>query len=319
MWARLRSLNLRVPKLSVIVVGYKMPRQVLNTLFTLSARYQEGVQESDYEVILVENDSDVMVSPNSLAALGDNFRYFRRQETHASPVNAVNFGVSKARAKYIAIMIDGARMVTPRVIQYMIDISRNQSEAVVNVPGYHIGKDLQQVAVQDGYDEAQEARLLSSVPWVDDGYTLFKVACFSGSSARGYFNDFSESNCLGVSKKRYLAIGGMDPRFNTHGGGYANLDLYTRLLSRPKSRLFLLFGEGCFHQFHGGVTTGARDTDRRETMQLIAGQYQDIRGRAYEPLEKPAQFYGRVEPSVWPFIKESIDKVYLPAAHKKAS
>lgn len=304
----------RSPKLSVIVVGYKMPAQLENTLFTLSAGYQREVRADEYEVIVVENESVEMLSRKAAHRLGSNIRYYSRKETNSSPVNAINFGVSKARAKHVAIMIDGARMVTPHVLKYMIEISSFHKNSVISIPGYHLGGKLQQDAVNEGYDQFEEARLMSTVNWFKNGYELFKIACFSGSSARGYFTDLSESNCLCVSKKLYWDIGGMDPNFDSHGGGFANLDLYKRLLEFPQTQLFLLFGEGCFHQFHGGVTTGASKAARQQTMLEITEQYERLRGVSFRPAQKQAIFYGRVEDNVWPFIKDSINQVCPHAA-----
>ena len=45
------------PKLSIVVVCYRMRNQVLNTVASLSPDYQRGVSAEDYEVILIENDS----------------------------------------------------------------------------------------------------------------------------------------------------------------------------------------------------------------------------------------------------------------------
>ena len=42
------------PKVSVIVVAYRMARQLQNTLYTLSADFQQGVSQQDYEVIVME-------------------------------------------------------------------------------------------------------------------------------------------------------------------------------------------------------------------------------------------------------------------------
>lgn len=304
----------KAPKLSVVIVAYKMASQIENTLFTLSVAYQKGVNASDFEIILIENESDDMISKQNIRRLGQNIRYFRRKEESQSPVNAVNYGVSKASAKHVAIMIDGARMLTPRVLKYMIEISSHQSNYVISVPGYHIGRKLQQEAVNEGYGQVEEARLMCSVNWFKNGYELFKISCFSGSSARGYFADLSESNCLCVPKSIYHQIGGMDPRFNSHGGGYANLDLYKRLLLHPGSELYLLFGEGCFHQFHNGATTGGSHVERQQTMREICNQYKAIRGEAFIPARRQATFYGCVEDSVWPFIKDSINKVCPYAA-----
>ena len=44
--------------LSVVVVVHNMRREAARTLYSLSSRYQQGLGELDYEVIVVENGSD---------------------------------------------------------------------------------------------------------------------------------------------------------------------------------------------------------------------------------------------------------------------
>ena len=50
-------------------------------------------------------------------------------------------------------MIDGARMVTPGVVRQALDVFRTAPHAAVSAPGYHIGHKLQQIAVNEGYNE----------------------------------------------------------------------------------------------------------------------------------------------------------------------
>ena len=49
------------PRLTIVLVVYKMDKQAEKTLFSLSPAYQRDVEESDYEVIVVENNSDEML------------------------------------------------------------------------------------------------------------------------------------------------------------------------------------------------------------------------------------------------------------------
>jgi hypothetical protein len=51
-------------------------------------------------------------------------------------------------------------------------------------------------AHEAGHDQAAEDRLLDSVPWADDGYALFSIATFAGSSHRGWFGPMGESSSL---------------------------------------------------------------------------------------------------------------------------
>src|SRR6478735_12819888 len=106
--------------LSVIVIVYNMSRQAMNTLRSLALPYQKNVTVDDYEVVVVENQSANLLDPSAVAALGSQFRYFLRDEKGVSPSPAVNFAFSQCRGKQIGLIIDGARMVTPRVIEYAL-------------------------------------------------------------------------------------------------------------------------------------------------------------------------------------------------------
>ena len=79
------------PKLSIVVIVYKMPDQAEKTLLSLSPAYQQGVREKDYEVIVVENHSDRLLGAARACQHASNVRYYHRQESQRSPVNAINF------------------------------------------------------------------------------------------------------------------------------------------------------------------------------------------------------------------------------------
>jgi hypothetical protein len=104
-----------------------MPEQLAQTLYTLSSAYQMGVSEQDYEVVVVENSSSDNFDESILPELGNNFHFFRREESARTPVPAINFAFEKCRGASIGLMIDGARMLTPRVIQYVLMSQRISS------------------------------------------------------------------------------------------------------------------------------------------------------------------------------------------------
>ena len=299
----------RKPYLSIVVIVYKMPDQAEKTLLSLSPAYQHGAKEKDYEVIVVENSSDRLLGEERATRHAGNVRYFCREETERTPVHAINFGASKARGTHLAIMIDGARMITPGVVRNTLKIFRMTPKAAVSTPGYHIGRKLQQVAVNEGYDETEETRLLESIRWPEDGYRLFDIAVLSGSCQGGFFKANSESNFIAMSMRRWEKLGGMNSRYNDFGGGNANLDLYKRLLGTPGIPYYLLFGEGSFHQFHGGVTTGTRSEERERVYKQLIEQDIAIRGHdRAAPNVRPILF-GEAHPPVYRFIQQSIDKV----------
>lgn len=306
-----RSVAATPVRISIVVIVYKMPEQARKTLHSLSTAYQVGVDADDYEVIVVENESDQLLGEAAVRDIPGNFRYFLRQETRPTPVFAVNFGAAQASGTHIAIVIDGARMCTPGVISYMLAAARLSPAAVTAVPGYHLGHELQQVSILNGYDEAAEAQLLTSIQWPADGYRLFDIACLSGSCASGFFKPIGESNCFVVPKTVFERLGGFDEGFTETGGGQVNLDFYKRAIDLPETQLVILLGEGSFHQIHGGVTTGTKGAHREETMAAHFAQYGKLRGEAYSPPGKRAIYLGAIPDSALKYIRHSSTVVMM--------
>lgn len=297
------------PLLSIVVIVYKMPDQAEKTLLSLSPAYQQGVDQKDYEVIVVENHSERPLGAARATQHASNVRYFLRNETQRTPVHAINFGAAQARGRYVAIMIDGARMLTPSVVRLTLAAFKADPQAAVSAPGYHIGHKLQQVAVNEGYNEEVEAGLLQGIAWPEDGYRLFDIAVLSGSCQGGFFQSNYESNFIAMPVKKWKALGGVDSRYNDFGGGNANLDLYKRLLELPGTAFYMLFGEGSFHQFHGGVTTGTRKAERELIYKQLDDQDKALRGDDRAPPNVRPILFGTPHPSVYRFIRHSLDKV----------
>lgn len=281
-----------VPKLSIIVVVYKMAEQANNTLYSLSRKYQMDIKKEDYEVIVVENASSEELGEQRALSHGKNFRYFYRNDDSVSPVPAINYAAEQAIGEHICVMIDGARMVTPGMIKQTLSATRLSEMAVISVPGYHLGHKVQQEAMEEGYDTHMEAELLSSVGWKENGYNLFEIACFSSTSKRGYFLSGGESNCITVSKKLWNELGGYDAGFTSVGGGLSNLDFYKRACEHPETELINLAAEGSFHQFHGGVTTGQEAEKRLAALDTHFAEYESLRGKAFRPPKVPALVFG---------------------------
>ncbi len=299
------------PKISFVVIVYKMPEQAQKTLFSLSTEYQQGVGADDYEVIVVENKSDQLLEEAAVTGLAGDFRYFLRDEKQPTPVFAVNFGAVQATGTHICIVIDGARMCTPGIVSYMLAAARLSPHAVTAVPGYHLGTELQQVSILNGYNEAAEGVLLNSIQWPLDGYRLFEIACLSGSCSSGFFKPIGESNCFAVPKSVFEKLNGFDEHFTETGGGQVNLDFYKRAIELPGIQLVILLGEGCFHQIHGGVTTGTKGSHRQETMAAHFAQYAQLRGEAYSPPGKRAIYLGAVPDSALKYIRHGSQVVMM--------
>ena len=146
--------------MSFVVVVYDMPLQAQNTVDTLKLGYQRGVSSDDYEVIIVENQSDHLMDEQFIADLPENFSYHLRREDLPTPIFAANFGASEARGENICLMIDGARLLTPGVVGNILLGHRLTTNAIVTVPGYHLGRELQQEAVGNGYSLEAEREMI---------------------------------------------------------------------------------------------------------------------------------------------------------------
>ena len=219
------------PGLSVIVVFRDMAREAPRTLFTLSGAYQRGVDPSAYEVIAVDAGSalpiDAALGAAFFDARGPRFTLLRTPPS-PSPCAAINEAVRHSTGAAVMVCIDGARMLTPGVVRFTLDAFRAWDDPLVATLAWHLGPKIQNESMLEGYDQAVEDRLLESVDWRADGYELFRIAAFAGSSRRGWFLPLSESNGVAVRRETFDRLGGFDEGFQTAGGGLVNLDFHRR-------------------------------------------------------------------------------------------
>jgi glycosyltransferase involved in cell wall biosynthesis len=297
------------PKLSIVVVAYRMARQAANTLYSLSARFQRNVDEDDYEVLLIENDSDDELGREAALAQGKNIRYFYRKEPGASPVPALNFGFSQARAPFVGFIIDGARMVTPGVVEHTLLARRLCDWPLVVVPGYHLGEKEHHLNQTAGHDEQSEQRLLDRIDWKENGYELFSISCFSGANPRGFLTQFLETNCFFCRRESFEKIGRADSRFTLAGGGSVNIYLYHALACLPESKLIVLAGEGSFHQFHGGVTASEL-ADREAELASHRENLAEVFGGPFKGMHREPLVLGALPGPAQPFLETSARRAF---------
>lgn len=284
----------QMPKLSIIVAVYHMSRQAMNTLYSLSACHQRNVSEVDYEILVMENLSADNLDPVAVQALGSNIRHFRREEISPSPVNAINEGFREARAPFIGLIIDGARMVTPRVVEYALAASRMSPNALVTVPAFNLGPYLHHKNVDHDYGESQEQQILEQSRWKNNGYRLFDISNLGEANPRGVFQPFMENNCYFTSRDNFAAIGYANTCFQYPGGGALNLHMFRSIGMLPQCELYcVMAGEGSFHQFHGGVTT-AQVERREELLKNFQEQLENLWGGHFTALEREPFLIGAV-------------------------
>lgn len=303
------AMTRRRPTLSIVVVAHDMPTQAMRTLESLRAERQRAAVRTDYEVLVVENASERNLDEGEVRSLGPQFNYWLRRESGQSPAAACNEGLRRARGSFIGLMIDGARMVTPGTISGLTQAVACYPDRVIAVPGYHLGRQLQRDPSQTGHDEAFEASLLGNINWPADGYRLFDVAVLSGSCRDGFLLPMAESNLLVLPRRTWRRLRGIERRFQTPGGGFANLDLYRRANQELPGGPVILPGEGTFHQFHGGATTGSPELDRDQLMVEMADEYHRLRGGPYAAPTTPPTLHGGVTPQAARFLEFSAKRL----------
>jgi glycosyltransferase involved in cell wall biosynthesis len=296
------------PIISVVVVVYNMEREARRTLWSLTTVFQRDVCEEDYEVIVVDNGSTAPLSDELVRGFGKNFSYFFLNTTSKSPAHAVNLGVDRARGKFVGCIIDGARIVSPGIIRYALAGMKLYPNPVVATLAWHLGPDAQYRSVSRGYTKETEDALLESIDWVNNGYRLFEISSFAGSSEDGFFLPIAESNCFFLSREAFDQLGGFEERFKSSGGGLVNLDMYKRACELPKSNLIILLGEGTFHQVHGGVSTNVSEEENLKKWHEFEKEYIEIRKTKYTRPGNVPEYIGHVRSEIFRFVESSVQK-----------
>lgn len=279
-------------KLSIVVIFFNMQREAARTLESLSPAYQRGVDADDYEVIAVDNGSRQPLDAAAVCAFGPNFRYHFHDTDSVSPVEAMNYAAGMARGAALAVIVDGARMASPGLVRMSLNALRLSETAFICARAWHLGPDIQNVSVLDGYDQAAEDALLAGIDWRADGYRLFDISKIAPSSSGGFLGPFPpECSWFAMPRRAFLDLGGFDIRFQSPGGGLCNHEFRNRAVSAPGVSAICLLGEGVFHQVHGGVATNVPLTEH--PLQMFNAEHEQLRGRKFAPVTLPhVQYFG---------------------------
>ena len=104
-------------QLLIVVIFYNILREAERKLYTLSANYQADLSHESYEVIAIDNASRYLLNADQVRQFGPNFYYDFFETASASPASAINYGARLAKGKNIAVIVDGARTVSPRLVR----------------------------------------------------------------------------------------------------------------------------------------------------------------------------------------------------------
>lgn len=293
------------PILSIVVVFHDMIREAERTLFSLSTRYQTEVSDADCEIIAIDNGSTRPLDPDGIAKIAPNISYRFLKTESVSPAAAVNSGVNASRGEFVAVIVDGARMASPGLLGTAIKALHIHPNPFVSALSWHLGPDVQNVSMLNGYDQSVEDQLLDSIGWRDDGYRLFEISTIAQSSGIGLLGGLpTECSFFAMRKSQFDDIGGFDQRFQCAGGGLINQDFLKRVLAIPTIDPVVMLGEGVFHQYHGGVATNVPMASH--PFSEFNEEYTHIHGQQFvqDPPVEPS-YFGRMHPAAMRFVNRS--------------
>lgn len=279
------------PDLSIVVVGYDMARELPRTLMSLSRSYQVGVEDITYDVLVIDNGSPVALDSSLIDGLEGTFRFLRIDDAPPSPVHAANLGISMTKGRFVGLILDGARLVSPGTIRAAVTAARLHPRPIITTMAWHLGTEHQSISIAKGYGPEAEDALLVGIDWPRSGYSLFDVAALAGANPQGMIGEVNESCFLVLPREIWEEVGGLDEAFDIAGGGLVSLDLFIRLVETRDSQLLVLLGEGSFHQVHGGASTKPQ-VDHSPWH----AQYQRLRGKPYEKPAIDPVFVGKIPP-----------------------
>ena len=201
--------------ISVIIAAYNIPKQLQRTLISCSPLYQkfDGVP---LEIIVVDNGSTVPLQKSDFVRF-PNVQQIIRIEGKPSPVFGLNEGIARARFSIIALMIDGAHLLTPGIFNHVRSLVAHMPRPVINVPQYMLGTVSQNLRPADNAFE-READDLRALGWPEYGYTLFDYAVMVGEHYYRAPLDAIESNCLVTTRAVLDDCGGLRRALRRAGG-----------------------------------------------------------------------------------------------------
>jgi len=294
-------------KLSVVICVYNMSREAPRTILSACVPYQKGVAPDDYEVIVVDNGSDVPFElPDEVArSLSPKPRIVRFGSREPSPVFALNWAAATlARGEHIMFCIDGARILSDQLVGNTLRANGLAANAFVHTLGCHLGPKQQMLSTREGYCEAVEDELLARSGWPENPAALYGISVFAGSSGGGLFRPIHESNAFSVSREHLARLGGYDERFTSPGGGLANLEIFGRYVTSPGAVNVCLLSDTTFHQTHGGIATSGK-----VAWETFHAEYVRILGRDYAAPEYQALYFGPVRAEAKNILCRSVEAI----------
>ncbi len=277
--------------LTIIVVFYNGEREARRTLYSLSTDYQRNISQEEYDVIVLDNGSQKPLDARMVKKFGTQFQYKYIDTKSPSPCGAITDALEQVKTPYVMCLIDGAHILSPGVLRHSLTAAAAFSNPCVHTIPLHLGDQVQNDNMVNGYNQEVEDELLKTITWKENGYALFSISNIA-VSMNGFFGRLIESNCFLTKTKTLQEKGGFDKRFVSSGGGLVNLDIFKNMVEDSNVQPVVLIGEASFHQFHGGVSTNV--LRKEHPLPGYKEEYKTIRHKKYQRPDYKAFYFGHI-------------------------
>ena len=285
--------------LSVVVVFHEMRREAARTLTSLTRQYQKGVDDLTYEVLVVDNGSSPgqRLTEDEVRTFGDEFLLIDMGEgARPSPTSALNAGIEASRGRNLALMIDGAHVLTPGVLHHGMLALDAYAPAVVATQQWYVGPG-QQSEMLHAADTTRSRRIGSSTastgPPTGTGCSRSVTSSASAIGSTGIV----ESNCLFVPRALLDQIGGFDESF-LDARRWLRQPRSVRT-TRPRARRQRRQHPGRGHASTSSTAaprpTCADEGEHRARVASYGTHFTDLRGRGLLGLDRPVNFVGSTQ------------------------
>ena len=272
------------PDISIAIVCWRMSRELPRTLWSLSRAFQQGVDDLDYEIIVVDNGSEDLPHAPQMDPV-PRIEVARVQS--ASPVGAMNEALERASGRLIGAWIDGARLAAPNLVRSVWLAAQLHPNPVLAVPNRQLGPTRQAISVGEDYSAKVEDSLLQQAGWPSPDADLFAISAPEAAHIRA---PMLESNALFLTAGDWTRLGRYDPAFAEAGGGAANPDMFWRATQLSETQLIRLENTATFHQVHGGTTTFGPER-AVAALKNAARNYAKVRGQILRPVREVGWIY----------------------------
>ena len=218
---------MKISFVSIVIPTFKHGWE-LNCVLKSLTICQKDIKKDDYEIVIINDEPEdpfVLNAAKIHFDAGYNIRYIHNpvEEQHGikNAGRSGNIGARMyAKGDLLILMVDSARIVTPRAIARTKNTFEEFGPDVcTTVMPYHIGK----YYFDKSWTVKQCRDLMEKIKWWEDPYKLKNHCADTYISKTGRVN---ESTFHGITKENFIKVGGWNEAFT--GWGLHNIDLWRR-------------------------------------------------------------------------------------------